>query len=76
KRTGGKNDWQEGGDLWGDDLIEQASDQHQAGEMKAEEPLFILHTPGSIGKAKGVLHTTGGCFGGVGGGLLYFFFFF
>lgn len=60
KRTGGKIDWQEGRDLWWHDLIEQASDQHQAEEMNAEDPLFILYTSGSTGKPKGVLHTTGG----------------
>jgi acetyl-CoA synthetase len=31
-----------------------------AGEMNAEDPLFILYTSGSTGKPKGVLHTTGG----------------
>ena len=60
KRTGGKIDWQEGRDLWWHDLVEQASDQHQAEEMNAEDPLFILYTSGSTGKPKGVLHTTGG----------------
>ncbi len=60
KRTGGENDWQEGRDLWWHDLVEQASDQHQAEEMNAEDPLFILYTSGSTGKPKGVLHTTGG----------------
>ncbi|MFU0197997.1 AMP-binding protein, partial [Salmonella enterica] len=60
KRTGGKIDWQEGRDLWWHDLVEQASAQHQAEEMNAEDPLFILYTSGSTGKPKGVLHTTGG----------------
>jgi acetyl-CoA synthetase len=32
----------------------------RAGEMNAEDPLFILYTSGSTGKPKGVLHTTGG----------------
>ncbi len=52
KRTGGKIDWQEGRDLWWHDLVEQASDQHQAEEMNAEDPLFILYTSGSTGKPK------------------------
>ena len=66
KRTGGKIDWQEGRDLWWSDLIEKADDQHEAVEMNAEDPLFILYTSGSTGKPKGVLHTTGGYLGGSG----------
>ncbi|MTD67630.1 AMP-binding protein, partial [Escherichia coli] len=34
--------------------------QHQAEEMYAEDPLFILYTSGSTGKPTGVLHPTGG----------------
>ncbi|MFT3927329.1 MAG: acetate--CoA ligase [Myxococcales bacterium] len=40
--------------------VSQASDQHQAVEVGAEDPLFILYTSGSTGKPKGVMHTTGG----------------
>jgi acetyl-CoA synthetase len=40
--------------------MEKASPTHQAAEMSAEDPLFILYTSGSTGKPKGVLHTTGG----------------
>ena len=32
--------------------VEQASDQHRAEEMNAEDPLFILYTSGSTGKKK------------------------
>ncbi|XPE46171.1 AMP-binding protein [Shigella flexneri] len=49
-----------GRDLWWNDLIQNASEQHQPEEMNAEDPLFILYTSGSTGKPKGVLHTTGG----------------
>ena len=58
KRTGGKIDWQEGRDLWWHDLVEQASAQHQAEEMNAEDPLFILYT--SVLPVKRRVHTTGG----------------
>lgn len=60
RRTGGQIDWQETRDLWWHDQMAQASDSHQAVEMHAEDPLFILYTSGSTGKPKGVVHTTGG----------------
>ncbi len=36
------------------------SDECEAAEMSAEDPLFILYTSGSTGKPKGVVHTSGG----------------
>jgi acetyl-CoA synthetase len=60
KRTGGAVTMKEGRDHWYGDLVEKASPVHQAVEMNAEDPLFILYTSGSTGKPKGVLHTTGG----------------
>jgi acetyl-CoA synthetase len=58
--TGGAVEMQEGRDLSYAQLTASASPQHQAAEMNAEDPLFILYTSGSTGKPKGVLHTTGG----------------
>ena len=58
--TGGAVEMQEGRDLSYAQLTAAASPQHQAAEMNAEDPLFILYTSGSTGKPKGVLHTTGG----------------
>lgn len=60
RRTGGTINWYPERDLWWHDLMNDASDQHQAVEMKAEDPLFVLYTSGSTGKPKGVVHTTGG----------------
>ena len=60
RRTGGDIAWHEQRDLWWHDLIKGVSSEHQAVEMNAEDPLFILYTSGSTGKPKGVLHTTGG----------------
>jgi acetyl-CoA synthetase len=37
-----------------------ASASHEAVEMAAEAPLFILYTSGSTGRPKGVMHTCGG----------------
>jgi len=58
--TGGAVDMQAGRDVWYEDVTAAASPLHEAVEMNAEDPLFILYTSGSTGKPKGVLHTTGG----------------
>lgn len=60
RRTGGQIKWHEGRDLWYHDEIHKVSVNHEAAEMDAEAPLFILYTSGSTGKPKGVLHTTAG----------------
>ena len=60
RRTGGDVAWQEGRDVWYDELMAEASLDCPPEEMDAEDPLFILYTSGSTGKPKGVLHTTGG----------------
>ncbi len=59
-RTGADINMVEGRDVWYHDLIADQSQDCEAEEMGAEDPLFILYTSGSTGKPKGVLHTTGG----------------
>lgn len=49
-----------GRDVWWNDVIKDCNTEHQAEEMDAEDPLFLLYTSGSTGKPKGVLHTTAG----------------
>ncbi|CAA7624358.1 acetate--CoA ligase [Magnetospirillum sp. UT-4] len=60
KRTGGTIHMVAGRDKWYHELVDAAPATHNAVEMNAEDPLFILYTSGSTGKPKGVLHTTGG----------------
>lgn len=60
ERTENDINWKEGRDEWWHDLMEDASPEHEAVEMDAEDPLFILYTSGSTGKPKGQLHTCGG----------------
>ena len=60
QRTNRDIDWVEGRDEWWHMLIRNASKEHKAVEMDAEDPLFILYTSGSTGKPKGVVHTCGG----------------
>lgn len=60
KRTGADINWVNGRDLWYHDIVEKASDRHEAEAMDAEDPLFILYTSGSTGTPKGVLHSTAG----------------
>lgn len=60
QRTNRDIDWKEGRDEWWHLLIRNASKEHEAVEMDAEDPLFILYTSGSTGKPKGQVHTCGG----------------
>ena len=60
QRTNRDIDWVEGRDEWWHLLIRNASKDHEAVEMDAEDPLFVLYTSGSTGKPKGQVHTCGG----------------
>jgi len=60
KRTGGNISFQQGRDLWLNDLVDGQSAQCEPEWVDAEHPLFILYTSGSTGTPKGVQHSTGG----------------
>ena len=60
RRTGGDVGWQDGRDVWYDELVSRQATTCTAESMEAEDPLFILYTSGSTGKPKGVQHSTAG----------------
>ena len=60
KVTGADIAWQEGRDVWYQELVAHQEPKCDPEMMDAEDPLFILYTSGSTGTPKGVMHTTGG----------------
>jgi acetyl-CoA synthetase len=60
RRTGDDIDMQEPRDLYYHDLLRQQSPEAATEILEANEPLFWLHTSGTTGKPKAVVHGHGG----------------
>jgi acetyl-CoA synthetase len=60
RRTGDEVSWQEGRDLWWEDVVGNESEECPPERMNAEDILFLLHTSGTTAKPKGAQHTTAG----------------
>ncbi len=60
QRTGQEVEMQAGRDHWWHAVMATVPADCPPAKLDSEHPLFILHTSGTTGKPKGILHTTGG----------------
>jgi acetyl-CoA synthetase len=57
QRTGQSVKMKEERDVWWHEFVDQQSDESEAENTNAEDPLMIIYTSGTTGKPKGALHT-------------------
>ncbi|MEY2437873.1 MAG: acetyl-CoA synthetase, partial [Acidimicrobiaceae bacterium] len=60
KRVDEPVEMKDGRDHWYHDLMEAAEADCPADPMDSEDLLYLLYTPGTTAKPKGIMHTTGG----------------
>src|SRR2546430_15225598 len=60
KRTGQEINWQHDRDVWWHDFVKDADAYIKPEPMDPEDMVYLLYTPGSTRKPKGIVHTTGG----------------
>jgi acetyl-CoA synthetase len=62
RRTGGdvKSSWVAGRDVWWEETISVAGEQHLAESFDAEHPLFLFYTSCIEGRPRGLVHSSGG----------------
>lgn len=73
KRGDGDVSWQEGTDIWWDDLILKGEDECETEELDAEDHSLIIYTSGTTGKPKGTVHTHAGCLAQMAKEIGYYF---
>lgn len=73
KRGDGNVPWQEGTDIWWDDLILTGEDECKTEELDAEDHSLIIYTSGTTGRPKGTVHTHVGCLAQMSKEIGYYF---
>ena len=56
RRLGRQAPWQDGRDVWWEDLVPRQSSECPVTPLEAEDPMMIIYTSGTTGKPKGARH--------------------